>query len=103
MDERIADEEQRKHADIRKALNRSDIFNAVVRERNYQDNKHGVGNHSIGSWLLILEAELSEAKEAAIKPKTGRDNVISEVIQCMAVCVACLEQYGIEPINGRQV
>lgn len=95
--------EDQKYAEVRKAMNRSDIFNALVAERNHQDNKHGVEGHSIGAWLLILEFELKEAKEAAIKPKTGRDNVISEVIQCMAVCMACLEQYGVEPIDGRQI
>lgn len=100
---RMNPDEQQKLADVRRSLYRSDIFEAVVKERDFQDSKYGVSGHSIGAWLLIMEAELNEAKEAAIKPKTGRDNVISEIIQCMAVCMACLEQHGVEPIDGRQV
>jgi hypothetical protein len=79
------------------------IFREVSKEREFQLEKHGDEGHSIGAWLLIIEAELNEAKEAAIKPKTGRDNVINEVIQVMAVCCACLEEWGVEEIPGRTV
>lgn len=79
---------------------------AVKREREYQDAKHGgvdTNPHSIGAWLLIVESELNEAKEAAIKGGEGRNNVISEIIQIAATCIAALEQHGVAPIDGRTV
>lgn len=80
-----------------------EVMAAIKAERDFQDEKHGTDSHPIGSWLLILESELAEAKEAAIKPASGRDNVIAEIIQIAAVCFACLEEHGIEPIEGRTV
>ena len=82
------------------------VMAAIARERKYQDEKHGhpsVNPHSIGAWLLIAEFELLEAKEACIKGGAGRDNVINEIVQLAATCVACLEQYGVNPIEGRTV
>lgn len=80
-----------------------EIIAAVAAERVHQISKHGTDGHSIGSWLLIMEAELEEAKMAAIKPAKGRDNVINEIIQVIATGFACLEQHGVKPISGRQV
>lgn len=80
-----------------------EIIAAVANERAHQIDKHGADGHSIGSWLLIMEAELAEAKTAAIKPAEGRDNVINEIIQVIATGFACLEQHGVKPIGGRQV
>jgi hypothetical protein len=44
------------------------VFEAIEREREYQDNKwgpaDGVGARSISDFLLILRAELKEAEEA---------------------------------------
>ena len=79
------------------------IVHAIVTERLHQTDKHGAENHTMGAWMLILEAELNEAKTATIKPRDGRDNVISEVVQVAAVCFAILEQYGVKEIPGRLV
>lgn len=82
------------------------ILEAIIRERVFQDAKHGspaINPHSIGSWLLAIESELQEAKMACVKGGVGRDNVISEIIQVAALCVACLEQHGTDPIEGRTV
>ena len=79
---------------------------AIAREREFQDRKHGHPNdnpHSVGAWLLCIEAELQEAKAACIKGGKGRDNVINEIVQVAALCVACLEQHGINPLPGRTV
>jgi len=81
-------------------------FCAVVDERNHQDAKHGsieASGHTIGEWILILEAELAEAKVALIKGGHGRDSVLSEIVQITAVGMACLEQHGIREITGRTV
>lgn len=82
------------------------VMAAIAREREFQDKKHGhpeTNPHSIGAWLLVIEAELAEAKRACIKGGEGRDNAISEIVQIAATCVACLEQWGVNPIPGRTV
>lgn len=82
------------------------VFAAIREERGFQDLKYGspeTNPHSIGSWLLTIESELAEAKLACIKGGEGRDNVISEIVQIAALCVAALEQHGVEPIEGRTV
>jgi len=79
---------------------------AVIDERNYQDEKHGpIGTHghTIGEWILIMEAELAEAKQALIKGGKGRDSVLHELVQVTAVGLACLEQHGVKEITGRSV
>jgi hypothetical protein len=82
------------------------VIQALLDERMRQDQKHGSpadNPHSIGAWLLIVEAELNEAKTASIKGGTGHDNVINEIKQIAATCMACLEQHGIEELKGRTV
>lgn len=76
---------------------------AVIEEREFQDKKHGVEGHTLGAWALVIEAELDEFKLAIIKGGKGRDNVINELIQIAATCVAALEQHGVEEIPGRNV
>jgi hypothetical protein len=82
------------------------ITEAIIIERKFQDQKHGtvdIAPHTVGAWILLIEDELREAKIAAIKGGTGRDNVIAEIVQVAALCVACLEQHGLEEVNGRAV
>lgn len=79
---------------------------AILKERQFQDQKHGHPDenpHTIGAWILVLEAELAEAKAACIKGGVDRNNVISEIVQVAATAVACLEQWGTDPIEGRTV
>lgn len=92
----------RKSREIRQA----EAIDALVEERRFQDQKHGHPDdqpHSIGAWLLTIERELEEAKEACVKGGKGRDNVISEITQIGALCMAALEQHGVLPIDGRTV
>lgn len=77
-------------------------------ERDYQDTKWGPvdrNGHSIGEWILLLEAELNEAKLALIKGGEGRDNVMHEILQVAALGVAAVQQHGIyaTTINGRSL
>ncbi len=72
------------------------VFEAVLRERAYQDQKWGSIDehaHTVGEWLLILERELFEAKEAWCKGR-GDAGALCELVQVVAVGVACLEQHG---------
>lgn len=82
------------------------VLNAVSDERVYQDNKHGpisTHPHTLGEWILIMEAELQEAKEALIKGGTGRNAVKAEIVQVLATGFAALEQHGLEPVEERAV
>ena len=81
---------------------------ALRTERCFQDNKHGTlesgkGAHTVGEWVLLIEAELEEAKCALIKGGTGRDSVLSEIVQVGALAVACLEQHGTREIKERSI
>lgn len=73
------------------------VLRVVLEERSYQDSKWGTIDehpHTVGEWLLILEQELDEAKEAWVKGD-GDDGALSEIIQVVAVGFACLEQHGV--------
>lgn len=89
------------------------IMNAIAQERKWQDDKYGpvlmhedndeipgTGGHPLGEWLIIIEKELDEAKDALVhggfQTKKGRDSIRAEIVQIAAVCCAALEQHGIE-------
>lgn len=95
------------------------IFEAIVEERGFQDKKYGAvtaygtldgfnkgqvvqgpGGHELGAWLIILEKELDEAKDALVhgggKTAKGRNTIRSELVQLAAVAVAALQQHGLE-------
>ena len=70
------------------------IYDLINAERQYQDRHHGTldeNPHSIGEWLIILEAELDEAKHSWVK--LGEEAALFEVLQFAAVAIACLEQH----------
>ena len=84
------------------------VFEAIIEERIFQDEKFGAldngGGHTLGEWILLIEAELAEAKMALIKGGVGRNSLRSELAQVGALVVAALEQHGtIDPHEGRQV
>lgn len=69
------------------------IFNAVVRERNYQDGKWGTIHdhpHTVLEWIDIMKKELQEAKQSP-----ANEMMLEEVLQVIAVGFACLEQHGV--------
>lgn len=70
------------------------IFQAVCRERQRQDSKWDVQNHSDGLWLAILAEEFGEAAKEAnethFRAKSAHD-LEAELVQVMAVCKAWLE------------
>lgn len=75
----------------------NDVFKAIARERAYQNRKWGTVEtypHDVSGWLLILQSELNEAKEAWVKGFSD-DDALQEVLQVIAVGVACLQQHGI--------
>lgn len=84
------------------------VVRALIMERRFQDGKFGAighgGEHTLGEWVLLIEAELAEVKHALIKGGEGRNSTRSELVQVGALVLAALEQHGtVDPHNGRQV
>lgn len=75
-------------------LMQEEIWKAILVERAYQDAKWGNKPHTVGEWLLIMEAELHEAKYAWAKGQ-GDDDALRELLQVVAVGVAAMEQHGV--------
>lgn len=72
------------------------VYEAIEKERRYQDKKWGTieeNPHSLERWLAIMQGELSEAIDAFYDET--REDVLAEIIQVVAVGHACLEQHGI--------
>lgn len=79
-------------------ITRKEIFQAIGRERDYQDKKWGTiyeRPHTVGEWLLIAHGELNEAIQAWQK-NTSDDFALQELLQVVAVGVACMEQWGVK-------
>jgi len=70
----------------------TDIQTAIANERAFQRGKYGDTKHDLALWVLIMERELAEVKEAIIK-KTY-DEARKELLQVVAVGHAALEQHG---------
>jgi len=91
---------------MKPVLSMERVFAGIMNEREYQDQKHGdieEHGHTVGGWLLIIEAELAEAKRALIKGGSGRDHVMAEILQIAATATAALEQHGIDTHVGRSL
>lgn len=72
------------------------ILNAILRERERQDEKWGIQNHPRADWLAILAEELGEcaAHCCPFSPDDKRA-LASELVQVAAVAIAWLEDLAI--------
>lgn len=70
------------------------ILDAIYRERAYQDTKRPGRKHPVSAWLLIMRKELDEAEEAWVR-HDGDSAALREILQVIAVGIACLEQHGV--------
>ena len=73
-------------------LPRAQVLEAVLAERERQDDKWGDQTHNSDEhWMVILTEEIGEvAREVYEKRSAG---MFEEVIQCAAVCFAWAEAY----------
>lgn len=72
-------------------------FTAIDRERAFQESKWGTiadHPHDVGGYLTIMRKELREAEDAWCTSH-GDENALREILQVIAVGVACLEQHGV--------
>ena len=70
-------------------MNKSQIIESILAERDRQDAKWGEQNHEIFKWLAILGEEVGEINKAALENQY--DETINELIQTGAVVVAMIE------------
>lgn len=98
--------EQEQLSNNRKAY-KTEVLNVILEERDFQDQKWGPideNPHDLGTWLLLIESELDEAKLAAVKGGKGRNSVRNELVQVAALCIAALENHGLTSNGeGREV
>lgn len=83
-----------------------EVMNLVVKELVHQREKYGSiedNPHEAGTWLLLIQDELDEAKRGLIKGGSGRDSWTYELIQVAALCVAALMQLGMTDKEGRAI
>lgn len=78
-------------------------ISAILAEREHQVRKWGYHHKpSVADYLIVLEAELEEAKIAYVKDIQGDHCVLAEIVQVAAVALACLEAFGVvERENGK--
>jgi len=75
----------------------SEVFKAIAEERQMQDKRWGAGKpQSLPGYLVLIEAELAEAKFGWCKNMPGKSAPLNELVQLGALVVACLERYGVE-------
>lgn len=73
-----------------------EIFDAIIKERKHQDEKWGSIEehpHTVREWIAIMKKEVEESEEAYFD-RPADPIMLSEVLQAVAVGVACLEQHG---------
>ena len=77
------------------------VYMVVDREREHQDRKWGAVDPSrpkaIATWLNIAAEELREAWDALLEAGEEQlcsDDVRREIVQCAAMLIAALEEYG---------
>ena len=63
----------------------------IVKERDRQDQKWGLQNHSPARWALILGEEIGEVSKAL--NENDAQGYKTELVQCAAVLVAMLENF----------
>jgi NTP pyrophosphatase (non-canonical NTP hydrolase) len=74
---------------------REQVLSEITHEREHQDAKWGVQNHSPIHWCAILGEEVGEVNKAALEAHFAESNDLSEyrkeLIQVAAVAVAMIE------------
>ena len=83
-----------------------EVLRRVEAERRFQDAKYlpiEEQVHDRGTWWLLIQAELDEARDALIKGSSdARNSWASELVQVAALCVAALEQHGDPGNTGKR-
>lgn len=82
---------------VKEHLRREPVFAAIIRERKYQNDKWGnswAHSHEVDGYIAIMQKELDEALDAWYGNRSN-EAALREILQVVAVGVACLEQHGV--------
>jgi len=69
------------------------VLAAIQSEREYQERKWPMHQHSIAEWILIMDKCMTDAKRAWVCGH-GDTRALHEIRQVVAVGVAAMEQCG---------
>ena len=70
------------------------VFRAVQREIAWRKAKWGNHGFEVGSWILLMQKELEEARDGWCA-STDDIHALREILQVIALGVSCLEQHGV--------
>jgi hypothetical protein len=80
-----------------KATMRANVYEAIDREREYQDARWGGVPHdareSVGNFLIYMERYLQKAKDAYVDASHSTE-ALREIRKVAALAVACMEVHG---------
>lgn len=82
-----------------------EAINAIVEERNYQDNRwsssSSMGHHETGAYITFLQRYLTEATLAITKD--NEQSALNAIRKIGALAVACMEDNGVVNRNEYNV
>ena len=81
---------------VNREMNRETVYALIDGERDPPDRKWGDIEdhpHELGSWILIMESLLEDARKA-YQCANGDRKALDEIRKVVAVGVACMEQHG---------
>lgn len=80
-------------------MSRDEIYQAIDRERDYQDEKWGTleeHNHTLEEWCDILYQRVDKAWRNCRTPNTTNPKqALHEILTVASVAIACMEQHGV--------
>jgi hypothetical protein len=77
-------------------LTRSAVYDAINKERDFQDAKWGKDKPlSLPGFIIALRSELEEVELGWLKNLPGKSAPLNELVQVAALAVAALERYGV--------
>lgn len=78
-----------------------EIVPAIIRERFHQEEKYPEEKREIASFIMAMRAEMEEVEQAWSKGCI--EDMTEEILQVIAVGVACLEQFGVAERGHKKV
>lgn len=91
-------------AEAMSKLKRSDVFDIINEERDYQDHfilkKVKTDEYTLSEWLMIIRKYVSDAENATINNDDMK--ILSSIRKVAALCVLMLEENGCVTRNNEQ-
>lgn len=78
---------------------RSDVYKTIDGERDYQDKRWGYNKEtSVAEYVLYMEDYIQKARHDLTRysDPMGAEAALSTIRKIAGLCVACMEQHGIQ-------